>query len=315
MSALPVVSSWRSARVWLVPALLALVVWYADPAALWAKLNGADPWLVELAVVVSAAANFLSATRWAGIARGLGLTAPRLRLILMYARGITSNMLLPGATLSGDLLRSVQLSRLGNPFATSALSVLLDRFSGLWMLCMLSLLAAAGVAVWGAAGEGARIAPDRLSAYVLILAGVALAPLISMPVGKLERSSIAWAATLASRWKRLRARLRQARPALLASVWQSLGVQCLSACALWICGTAVGVSLSYPAMLAAAAPIFIMAALPIGFGGFGTREFAAVVVLGLAGVPGDLAAATALLYGVAAVLQGILAAPLFFTKP
>ena len=316
MRASPVVWSWRSPRVWLVPALLTLVVWYADPAALWAKLSRADPWLVGLSVVVSAAANFLSATRWAVIARGLGLIAPSARLVLMYARGITTNMLLPGATLSGDLLRSVQLSRLGNPFAPSALSVLLDRFSGLWTLCMLSLLAAAGVALWGATGEGgARISPDRLSAYLLILVGTAAAPFIPFPFGKLERSSVAWVAALASRWERLRVRLRQARPALLASIWQSLGVQCLSACTLWICGMAVGVSLSYLVMLAAAAPIFVMAALPIGVAGFGTRELAAVIVLGLAGVPGDLAAAAAVLYGVAAVVQGILAAPLFFTKP
>jgi uncharacterized membrane protein YbhN (UPF0104 family) len=297
-------------------ALLALVVWYADPPVLWAKLSRADPWLVALAVLVSAAANLLSAARWALIARGLGLIAPSARLVLMYARGITTNMLLPGATLSGDLLRSAQLSRLGNSFVRSALSVFLDRFSGLWALCVLSLLAAAGVALWGAAGEGgARIAPREMSVYLLILAGVAAAPFIPLPFGKLERSSTAWVAALASRWERLRERLRQARPALVASVWQSLGVQLLSACSLWICAMAVGVSLSYPMMLAAAAPIFIMAALPIGVAGFGTRELAAVIVLGLAGVPGDQATAAALLYGLATVIQGVVAAPLFFTEP
>jgi uncharacterized membrane protein YbhN (UPF0104 family) len=296
-------------------ALLALVVWYADPGALWAKLSLADPWLVALAVAVSVAANFLSAARWALIARALGLTAPSTRLVRMYARGITTNILLPGATLSGDLLRSVQLSRLGNPFVRCALSVFLDRFSGLWVLCVLSLLAAAGVALWGAAGEGgARIAPRGLSVYLLLLAAVAAAPFIRLPFGKLERSSIAWVAALASRWERLRERLRQARPALVVSVWKSLGVQLLSACTLWICGMAVGVWVSYPVMLAAAAPIFIMAALPIGVAGFGTRELAAVIVLGVAGVPGDQATATALLYGLAAVAQGIVAAPLFFSE-
>ncbi len=296
-------------------ALLALVVWYADPGALWAKLSLADPWLVALAVAVSVAANFLSAARWALIARALGLTAPSTRLVRMYARGITTNILLPGATLSGDLLRSVQLSRLGNPFVRCALSVFLDRFSGLWVLCVLSLLAAAGVALWGAAGEGgARIAPRGLSVYLLLLAAVAAAPFIRPPFGKLERSSIAWVAALASRWERLRERLRQARPALVVSVWKSLGVQLLSACTLWICGMAVGVWVSYPVMLAAAAPIFIMAALPIGVAGFGTRELAAVIVLGVAGVPGDQATATALLYGLAAVAQGIVAAPLFFSE-
>ena len=118
-------SSRVGVRVAAGAALLALVLWYADPLALWAKLRGADLRLVILAVVLSVAANLLSALRWAHIARGLGLMAPRGRLILMYARGITTNMLLPGATLSGDLLRSVQLSRLDNPFLRSALSVLI----------------------------------------------------------------------------------------------------------------------------------------------------------------------------------------------
>ena len=67
-------------------------------------------------------------------------------------------------------------------------------------------------------------------------------------------------------------------------------------------------------MLAAAAPIFIMAALPIGVAGFGAREAAAVVVLGYAGVPSDQAFLVGLLYGLAAVVQGILAAPLFLAK-
>jgi len=295
--------------------LLALVVWYADPGALWSKLSRAEPRLVVLAVVLSVTANVLSALRWAVIARGLDLIAPSAKLVVIYARGITTNMLLPGATLSGDLLRSVQLSRLGNPFVASGLSVFLDRLSGLWVLCTLSLLAAAGVALWGAPGHGAHVAPNQMTIYLLILAGIAAVPFIPLPFGWLERSNVAWVAAFASRWERLRGRLRQARPALLASVWQSLGVQFLSAYALWICGLALGVSLSYPAMLAAAAPIFIMAALPIGVAGFGTRELAAVVVLGLAGVPSDLAAATSLLYGLAAIVQGILAAPLFLVRP
>ncbi|HTS52783.1 MAG TPA: lysylphosphatidylglycerol synthase transmembrane domain-containing protein [Burkholderiales bacterium] len=309
--------AWRFAlRIAAGAALLTLVVWYADPPALWAKLSRANPWLVALALAVSVVANLMCAMRWAVIARGLGLIAPSARLVLMYARGITTNMLLPGATLSGDLLRSVQLSRLGNPFVRSALSVFLDRLSGLWVLCVLSLLAAAGLVLWGAVGQGGeRVAPREMSVYLSILAALAIAPFIPLPFGKLERSSIAWVATLASRWERLRERLRQARPALVASAWRSLGVQLLSACTLWICGMAVGVSLSYPVMLAAAAPIFIMAALPIGVAGFGTRELAAVIVLGLAGVPGDQATATALLYGLAAVIQGIVAAPLFFAEP
>ena len=54
-----------------------------------------------------------------------------------------------------------------------------------------------------------------------------------------------------------------------------------------------------------------MAAVPHGVAGFGTRELAAVAVLGLAGVPADVAAGTGLLYGMLCVIQGVLAAPSF----
>ncbi len=64
-------------------------------------------------------------------------------------------------------------------------------------------------------------------------------------------------------------------------------------------------------MLAAAAPIFIMGAMPLGWGGFGARELSAVVVLGALGVAPEQATVTALLYGISMVLQGVFAAPLF----
>jgi hypothetical protein len=293
--------------------LLVAVVWYADARALARNLAGADPGWFLLAVLVAIAANVVSAVRWSAIARALGMIAPTARLIGMYARGITTNMLLPGATLSGDLLRSFQLAGLGNPFLRAALSVFFDRFSGLWVLCVMSLLSAAWLALSGLP-RGSAV-PGELAGYILLLAALTAAPLVPWPTGWLRLTRIGPLATLAERIDSLRSRLASERAALLRSVWLSAGVQILSAGALWICGRAVGLDLTFPSMLAAAAPIFIMAALPVGVAGFGTRELAAVLVLGLLGVPGDQATATALLYGLAAVVQGILAAPLFLTKP
>jgi uncharacterized membrane protein YbhN (UPF0104 family) len=291
------------------------VVWYAEPKALWEQLRGASAWLFALAVIVAISGNLVSVTRWALIARGLGLVAPIPRMILMYARGITTNMVLPGAMLSGDVLRSVQLARLGNPFGASALSVFLDRFSGLWMLCGMCLLATLAVLVWKlATGSGPTVGLERLAGYMLALAAGLVVPVLPLPFAKLERSRVHWVAKLAHRWERLELGVQRARPILLSSAWRSFGVQFLAACTLWLCGLSVGVTLPYPVMLAAAAPIFIMASLPIGVAGFGTREVAAVIVLGSVGVPSEQAIATGLLYGMATLVQGIMGAPLFFTK-
>ncbi len=293
-------------------ALLAVVVWYSEPRALAEKLAGADlRWLLP-AFALAVAANVVSAVRWTAIARALGMIAPTGRLLAMYARGITTNMLLPGATLSGDLLRSYQLAGLGNPFLRAALSVFFDRFSGLWVLCVTSLLAAAGMALTGLAA--ASELPPNLGGYIALLAAIALAPLIPWPTGWLRVVSVGVLTRLADSLDALRSRLRTERAALMRSLWLSVVVQLLSAGTLWTCARSVGVDLTYFTMLAAAAPIFIMAALPVGIAGFGTRELAAVLVLGLLGVPGDQATATALLYGLTAVVQGVLAAPLFLTK-
>jgi uncharacterized membrane protein YbhN (UPF0104 family) len=303
---------WRVAlRIGTGLLLLVLVAWHADPPALVAKLRGTHVALFAGAVASAVLANLVSAARWAAIARALGLQAPTARLVLAYARGITVNMLLPGGTLSGDFLRSYQLARLGNPLLRAALSVFFDRFSGLWVLCVMSLLAAAGV---GLSGIARNQLPGGLAAYAALLAGVVVAPWLPWPTRVLRAVGLEPVRVLADRLDQLRNRIRGERGALLRSVWLSIAVQLLSAGTFWICLHAIGAPLPYLSTLAAAAPIFIMAALPLGFAGFGTRELGAVLVLGLLGVPADQATAASLLYGLAAVMQGLLGAPLFLLR-
>lgn len=288
--------------------LLAAVVWYVDPGALARRLADVHWRWFALALGVAIAANAASAWRWAAIARALDLEAPTGRLMLMYARGVTTNVLLPGATLSGDLLRSYQLAGLGNPFLRSALSVFLDRLSGLWVLCVLSLLAVPVAAVLR------QNLPERTEWYVLLLLVLIVAPLLPWPTAPLRRLPFAPLARIGERLDAVHERIRSAGPALTRSAWMSVAVQVLSAATLWVCALAVGLQLPYWTVLAAAAPIFILAALPVGVAGFGTRELAAVVVLGTLGVSPEQATAASLLYGLCAVAQGVLAAPLFLSR-
>lgn len=255
--------------------------------------------------------NVISAARWTAIARAFHLTAPFPRLLAMYARGITSNTLLPGATLSGDALRSYELSRLGNPLVESAVSVAFCRLSGLWTLCLLSLLAAAAALAAGmsldAGGHGGHV----LTTYGTLLAVIVVGPFLPWPLDRLRALPFRAAARLADLWARLRDPDTGLRRSLWNSLWLSILVQVFSALALATCGLAVGAQVPLVLMLACAAPIFVMAAVPLGIAGFGTRELAAVAVLGLAGVPPATAAATGLLYGILGVVQGVLSAPLF----
>ncbi len=295
-------------------ALLAAALWFAGPRALAAALGRVDPLVFVAALMVSIASNAVSALRWAAIAGALDIRAPARTFMAMYARAMTSNTLLPGATLSGDMLRAYELSRLGHPLLESSVSVAFDRFSGLWTLCVMSFLAA-GIAVAAGlsltAGDHGR---EILVAYGSLLAGIVVAPLIPWPVDWLRNARVGAIRRLADWWARYRDPQTGIRKRLATSLWLSVLVQILSAGALVLCGKALGSPAPALLTFAAAAPIFVMGAVPLGVAGFGTRELAAVGVLGLAGVSPDVAAATGLLYGILGVLQGILAAPLFVLR-
>jgi glycosyltransferase 2 family protein len=292
-------------------ALVGAILWYLGPESLARVLRDADLPTMVGALALAIVSNVLSAARWAAIARAFHLEAPFAPLVAMYARGITSNTLLPGATLSGDALRSYELSRLGNPLVESAASVAFCRLSGLWTLCVMSLVAA-GIALAAglsldAGGHGGRV----LAAYGSLLAAIVVGPFLPWPLHRLRALPLRAAGRLADLWARLRAPDTDLRRSLWRSLWLSILVQVFSAFALAACGLAVGADVPIVLMLACAAPIFVMAAVPLGVAGFGTRELAAVAVLGLAGVPAATAAATGLLYGVLGVAQGVLSAPLF----
>lgn len=101
------------------------------------------------------------------------------------------------------------------------------------------------------------------------------------------------------------ARRPGARGQLGLQLLASLGVQLFSLGTLGCAGLALGVMLPAWAWAVAALPIFVMATLPISFGGWGTREAAAVLVLGAFGVAAPLALGIGLLYGLAALAQAL----------
>lgn len=295
--------------------VLGLTIWYADPGTVYGALAQTRIEFFGIAFGTAVVANILSAVRWAHIARLLGLSAATGPLILSYARGITSNTVLPGATLSGDLLRSYELHHLGNPLSTSVFSVFLDRFSGLWVLCLMSLLGV--LALVGFVSHDSTVLPlgsTELAMYCTGLGAIVVLPWLYPLVKPLLRLLLPGLTSVAERWDRANSLQASLNPGIPASICLSLMVQLLSSAALWLCGLAVGLETSYPVMVASAAPIFLLAALPLSFAGFGTREFAAVFVLGFAGVPSGQAVATALLFGLCAVIQGIISAPLFLVR-
>ncbi|RLJ65288.1 lysylphosphatidylglycerol synthase transmembrane domain-containing protein [Sulfurisoma sediminicola] len=283
--------------------LLALVLYFAGPARIVAAFANASPAWLAAALLSSIAASLTSALRWHALAAWLGLTAPRSALLAAYFRGIAANTVLPGATLGGDALRTLQLQRLGHPLAASAASVALDRMSGLWVLVVLSLAATAGAQMAG------LLPPALLPLPPLLTLALALAVLAAPTFAWL--ASRAWHVHLPGPLERALVALHD-RPAplrhLVAQFAWSAGVQGFSILAFALAGRAVGLDLPLWLYVIVAGPVFVLAALPVSVGGWGTREAAAAVTLGHFGASTELAVAAALLYGIFAAVQGAVGA-------
>lgn len=297
-----------AARVALAALLLGLLLWWADPRELLRLVRDADPRWLLLGLLSAVLANVASALRWWGLSRWLGATVPARWSVATYFRGVAINALLPGAVVGGDLFRTHALTRRGLPLLESGVSVLFDRLSGLWILIVLGCLAAAvGLTHAGTSAIGALGLPTLapLAFVGLAAAGLVLPALVAL----------AWRLGVAvpragsgARWHS-RLALIAHRPRLLAQYgWQILGsalVQLLSVGTLACAGAALGLDLPYWAYAAAAVPTFLMATLPVSFGGWGTREAAAVLSLGAFGVPPVQAVAVSMLYGLAALAQAL----------
>ena len=288
-------------------ALLGAVAYFADPAALWARLRADDGRWLLAGLAAAIASNVVSAWRWRALAQWLGAPMRWPDALRWYFQAIGLNALLPGAVVGGDVYRAVVLQRSGQGKAAASLSVLLDRFSGLWMLCAIGAIGAALSA--NALAPVLRISPAALQ--VLMLLGTAL--WIALPwlllwwLGQRQAASLpGWLQPLLQ---------AAARPdfnrQMLVQAGSSALVQLLSAAALALGGLALGIHLGLAAWAFAMAPIFLMAALPVSVGGWGTREAASAAALAPFGVPAALAVGVGLIYGVYALVQGALGAIAF----
>ncbi|WP_326540610.1 lysylphosphatidylglycerol synthase transmembrane domain-containing protein [Pseudorhodoferax sp.] len=279
-------------RIALAPLLLLGVLWAVDLTDVWRQLRQAQPGWLAAALACSVASNLASAWRWRSLVRWLGHALGAARAQRLYFQGMALGTLLPGAVVGGDLFRAVALQRGGMDAWAAGLSVLLDRLSGLWMLWLL----AAGAAAWAWHG-GAQAA---LAHWGLAQPGAALpaaALLLAAP-------ALAWWAVRRGRVAALAQRPGSAaefgRQVLLSTLVQLLSVGAL-ACA----GQALGLAVPFWTWAIAAAPTFLMAALPVSFGGWGTREAAAALSLAPFGVAAPAAVAASLLFGLLALPQAL----------
>jgi uncharacterized protein (TIRG00374 family) len=275
-------------------ALLALVVWLANPAQILPALLGADLRWVAAGAGVWVAVQLMNVWKWWLLAQAQGLSVRYRQLLDVYFIGMFFNTFLPSG-FGGDLMRVYEVSKLSpQGGGGSTASVAADRFTSLYALC---LVAAAAQAV---APPDLRAVPTWALALLVVGGGAAFALLLQAS----WLASLAGHRLLAGRPRVSRflesladglGALREASTTLGVALAISIAFQALSVVLHYCLIRALNldVTLAYTALFF---PILALAAsLPITVNGLAVREGGFAYFLGKVGVAPAQAVAVGLL--------------------
>jgi glycosyltransferase 2 family protein len=285
------------ARLAVAAGLTAFILWQIDARAAGAALAGADwRWLAAtLALVLVDRA--LMAWRWLVLLRPVApashMTLPAVLRIFFVSTFVGT--FLP-ASVGGDAVRAVALSRHGVGMADSVASVLADRVFG-----TLSILLVGAAAVWFAPASLPGWLPP-VAALLTVTAGVVVA------LGLYNDAAERLAAGLLRRVTRGRLlkagtnllgslrRYQHSTSALLYVLAGSVAVQLLRIAQAWLLGRGLGIEAGLATYLVYIPVILLVMLLPITINGIGTSQAAFVWLFAEAGVTPEEAFALSLLF-------------------
>ncbi len=270
-----------------------------DLAAVGDALLGVSPLLLLPAVLFVTVLGAIQAVRWRHALEvfeaslELGYTIRVMMLSLLFNQALPS-------TIGGDLIRIRYACKESIGWKVAAGSVVIDRLAGLWAMLMFSVVALFGL--WsltkggGVFWSAALLVATGLGAIVLFLsAGIFPKSLRQMPLLR------QWDTLCRGSWS-----LLHKRKALLEvtsiSLFVQLGVLFSLAYVGWILNAEIG----YVAIFSIYPVVLLISMVPISIGGWGLREGAMVVGLGLVGVSAEMALAVSVLFGFVMLASGLL---------
>lgn len=265
--------------------LTAYVLWKSDPAAALGALRGVDWRYIAAAAGLVLIDRALMAYRWLVLLRPLPSASglPFRSVLRVFFVSTFVGTFLP-ASVGGDAVRSLALSRHAVPLTDVVASVLLDRVFGI-----LGILLVAAVAVVSASAAVPGWLPG---ATVATAAAASVGLAVTLLSARAQRAAQRLVDRLpAVRLRRIGTdglqalRTYRAAPAALWNVLAgSVGVQLLRVWQAWLLGLAVGIVLGPVPYLVYVPIVLLVMLLPITINGLGTSQAAFVYLFGLSGV-------------------------------
>ncbi|HEX8833169.1 MAG TPA: lysylphosphatidylglycerol synthase transmembrane domain-containing protein, partial [Abditibacteriaceae bacterium] len=275
------------ARLGLGLAVLSYLVWRGDTTSLQRALQAVPPWVLLGSVACYLSGQVLSAWKWQLLLRARGANLSLAQCCRFYLQGMFWNLWMP-TNIGGDAVRAYAVRDECAGLAPAAASVLVERLTGFFALL---LLAIGGLCYQETLGVSVV---ETRQATVSVIAVILMFALVTLAVSRKKRRAAAPGAapsTSASQPGKLRRKITaikdalgfyvapQRRTVLATSILLSLLFQASQV--LLNIGLARVVGLDLPAVVFwwLVPALSLSSLLPVGIGGLGVREAAAMVFL------------------------------------
>lgn len=284
----------RSRWVWTRPAvgaaILAVLVWRLGTGPFLEPLHRIDARSLAAATGIAVLTTVCCAWRWSLVSRGLGSDLPLREAVGAYYRSQFLNTVLPGGVL-GDVHRAVRRGRDVGDVGHGVRVVAWERTSGQAVQMALTVVVLLAL-------------PSPVRSSMPVVAGAVLA--VALSVVLLGRTLPRWGTPPLGRIARAMATdLRQgllARRSWPGVVLASIVVVAGHTATFLIAARTAGSTASLTQMLPLALLVLLAMGLPTNIAGWGPREGAAAWVFAVAGLGAAEGVATAVVYGVLALV-------------
>jgi len=249
--------------------------------------------------------SVILALRWRLILSHLGTVLTLRHVISITLLSTFFNQTLP-STLGGDILRAWAARRSGATLGLATNSVIIDRIIALLALLIMGTLAIPYL-LFLTGGEAA------VYAIIGIIGGGIASTAILAILHKLPHSWTSWPVirglmNLSKAFVSIMGKPRIFLPALGHSFVIHLGIVIIA----FFIGLSLDSRAIFSDYLVIIPTVILVSSLPISIAGWGIREGAMVVGMGLVGIPSDIALAVSILLGGLFVLVGLVCAGLWY---
>lgn len=285
-------------------ALSGALIWYfvgkSDLGAAMENLRRVDAATVMVALALFLTQIALVARRWGVLMRlvgiGGGLSFPRIVRIMWTATFLNTTLV---SSVGGDAFRLWTIVRGGDPLGKSINSIFLDRLAALMALMVLIAVSLPYVM---------ELVPDEAAiwSYAILIAASVAGFAALLHADRLPRRIQHWRlvrglANLAADTRKLTLHTDNFLPVAALSFL----VHLLSILVVYVLAGGLEIGISFLDCFFLVPPVILAMTLPISIAGWGVREGAMIVTLGLVGVPQESALVLSILFGLGITLAAL----------